>query len=179
MTPLFVATERFDASDGARWENYIQWAGIPGLIEVVSLDSMLCPTILPELSDEDWNHNVQANFQLNYFYDLVHVIRRSAGVSRRNILGIYRNPGRHLTSPPAAGSFQFMGYDLVEDATQISALTNCGGFPQTFSNTELNAYGLITDFSRASEIRKRLPEHNPGDHHARCELYAIWRLVEA
>jgi len=72
-----------------------------------------------------------------------------------------------------------MGYDLVEDATQISALTNCGGFPQTFSNTELNAYGLITDFSRASEIRKRLPEHNPGDHHARCELYAIWRLVEA
>jgi len=179
VIPLFVATEPFDASDGERWESYTQWAKIPGLIEVVSLDTLLCPTVLSELSDEDWNHNVHADYRLNYFYNLDYLIRRSAGVSRRNILGLYRNPDVHISSPPAAANSQFMGYDLIEEATHISALTNCGGFPETFSNSELNEYGLITDFSRASEIRRLLPEHNPDEHHANCELYAIWRLAEA
>jgi hypothetical protein len=178
VIPLFVARERFDASDGDRWEGCARWAKIPNLIEVVSLDTMLCPTILPDLSDEDWQHNVQEDFRLNYFYDLDYLIRRTAGILRRNILGLYRNPESHISSPPGSGTFGFLGYDLVEDATNISALTKCGGFPETFSNDELNEYGLITDFSRASEVRRLLPERNPAEPHAKCELYAIWRLVE-
>jgi hypothetical protein len=178
MIPLFVATERFDATDGDRWNSYVQWAKIPNLTEIVSLDTILCPTVLPDLSDEDWQHNVQADFRLNYFYHLDYLICRSAGVPRRNILGLYRNPDGHISSPPGSGAFRFIGYDLVEDATQISALTNCGEFPETFSNNELNQCGLIDDFSRALEIRRLLPEHNPAEHHAKCEMYAIWRLAE-
>jgi hypothetical protein len=70
----------------------------------------------------------------------------------------------------------FVGYDLIEEQTQISALTNCGGFPETFCNDELNQYGLVTSFTRALEIQRLLPECNPEEHHARCEMYAIWRL---
>ena len=176
--PLFVVCERFDASDGDRWKSYIDWAKIPKLTEVVSLDAVLCPTVLPELSAEDWEHNVQENFRLNYFYDLDHVIRRSAAIPRKNILGLYRNPGSPIGSPPGSGTFGFTGYDLIEEATHISALTNCGGFPKTFLNGELNEYGLISDFFRASEIRKLLPLNDPAEPHAKCELYAIWRLME-
>src|SRR6266404_4093762 len=43
--PLFIATERFDPSDGEKWQSFCQWAEIPGLVEVVSLDSLLCPHV--------------------------------------------------------------------------------------------------------------------------------------
>ena len=148
------------------------------LIELVSLDDILCSPIVTEFVDEDWEHNVQENYRLSYFYDLEYLIRRVAGVSRRNILGLYRNPDAPIEAAPAGRDFVFMGYDLIEEMTQISALTNCGGFPETFSNDELNKYGLIFEFARAREVRELLPVHNPDECHANCEMYAIWRLNE-
>jgi hypothetical protein len=58
MTPLFIATERFDPSNGQKWLGYVEWAKIPKLTEVVSLDSMLCSHLVTDFSDEDWKHNV-------------------------------------------------------------------------------------------------------------------------
>jgi hypothetical protein len=175
MTPLFIATERFDQSDESRWRSYVDWAKIPQLVEVVSLDGVLCPRIVKRLEDEDWNHIVCEDFRLDYFYHLNYLIRRIAGAPHTNILGLYRNPDAHIDIPPAEGGFVFMGYDLIEEATQISALTNCGGFSETFSNEELNQYGLIPAFTRAREVRKLLAERNADDPHAQCEMYAIWR----
>jgi hypothetical protein len=179
MEPLFIATERFDPSDGEGWTNYVKWARIPNLVEVVSLDGMLCPHLPRELEDEDWNHIVNADFRSNYFYHLDYLMQRIVGETRRNILGLYRNPDRHFDAAPAAGAFDFIGYDLIEEMTQVSALTNCGGFPETFVNGELNKYGLLPTFDRAREVRKLLPERNPQDDHANCEMYAVWRSVEA
>ncbi|MDB5173788.1 MAG: hypothetical protein JWN51_2561 [Phycisphaerales bacterium] len=178
MTPLFIATEKFDSSDGQKWGNYVEWARIPDLVELFSLDRMLCPPILRNLEDEDWKHNVHEDYRLSYFYHLDDLIERVAGVTRRNILGLYRNPNSHIDAAPAPGAFAFIGYDLIEEQTQVSALTNCGGFPETFSTDELNQYGLIAEFARACEIRRLLPERNPAEPHARCEMYAIWRLAE-
>jgi hypothetical protein len=178
VKPIFIATERFDPSDRLKWAKYVEWAKIPGLIEVVSLDCGLCPNLVDELMDADWKHNVQVHYRLGYFYDLDYLIERVAGVGRRNVLGLYRNPDRHIDTAPATGNFVFMGYDLIEEMTQISAVTNCGGFPETFSNDELNEFGLIRAFDRAHEIRRLLVEHNPEEPHARCEMYAIWRLAE-
>jgi hypothetical protein len=178
MTPLFIATRRFDPSDGQKWNSYVEWAKIPSLVEVVSLDNVLCPKILHELEEEDWKYNVHEDYRLNYFYHLDYLMGRVAGVTRRNILGLYRNPDSHIDAAPATGAFAFMGYDLIEESTQISALTDCGGFPETFSNDELNMYGLIPAFARACEVRRLLPEHHPEEHHAKCEMYAIWRLAE-
>ena len=178
MTPLFLVTERFDLSAGERWDDYIRWARIPNLLEVVSLDSTLCPRIVTEFIDEDWAHIVNADYRLNYFCDLNYLMRRAGDGPRRNVLGLYRNPESHIEAPPAAGNFAFVGYDLIEEMTQISALTNCGGFPETFSNEELNERGLISSFARAKEIQRLLPANNPQEPHAECELYAVWRLGE-
>lgn len=175
---LFIATERFDPSDGAKWEGYCQWAKIPGLLEVVSLDTMLCPHLITKFLDEDWNHMVLEDFRLDYFYDLDYLTRRVRDLPKRNILGLYRNPEAHIVNAPAPGAFDFIGYDLIEEQTQISALTNCGGFPDVFHNDELNRFGLIGGFDRTSEVRHRLAERHPKESHAQCEMYAIWRLNE-
>jgi len=79
--PLFIATERFDPSDGEKWQKYCDWAKIPGLAEVVSLDGMLCKHLIEEIQDEDWHHNVKEDFRLGYFYDLDYLMRRTHTIS--------------------------------------------------------------------------------------------------
>jgi hypothetical protein len=176
-SPIFLATQRFDRSDAARWIDYIEWAKIPGLTEVVSVDTLLCPHLIREFMDEDWNHIVNEHYRLDYFEDLSYLLKRVANMPRRNILGLYRNTEKAIIKPPAK-NFTFIGHDLIEEATQISALTNCGGFPEVFSNEELNQYGLLTRFDRAYEVRKMLATKHPQEPHAQCEMYAVWRLIE-
>jgi hypothetical protein len=178
IEPLFIATERFDPSDEEKWQKYFDWAKIPALKEVVGLDGSLCKPVTEELLDEDWNHIVNADFQLRYFYHLDYLLNRVQAVKRRNILGLYQNPETHIIKAPATEDFRFMGYDLIEEQTHISALTNCGGFPDAFSNEELNSYGLISKFERASEVKRLLLEKHTEEPHADCEMYAIWRLNE-
>ncbi len=177
-TPLFIATERFDPSDGEKWEKYIAWAKIPALVEIVSLDSLLCPRLIDGPEAEDWQHIVCEDFRLDYFYHLDYLKQRIQDIHRRNLLGLYRNPEAHIVAAPGPGDFDFIGYDLIEEQTQISALTNCGGFPDVFRNDELNRFGVIASFARACEVRRLLAEHHPQEAHAQCEMYAIWRLNE-
>lgn len=174
--PLFIATTPFNASC-ARWENYREWIKIPALTEIVGLDTILCPRLIKTLEEEDWNHNVHADFRLNYFYSLDYLKGRVRDISPRTILGLYRNPDFHIETPPAA-QFVFLGYDLIEEMTQISALTNCGGFPDAFKNEELNSFGLIGRFERAHEVRRLLSKLHPEEPHAQCEMYAVWKLPE-
>jgi len=176
--PLFIATERFDPSDGEKWQKYIAWAKIPSLSEVVSLDMMLCRHLANEFLDEDWNHIEIADAGTPRFCHLEYLLNRVRDTQRRNILGLYRNSEIHINNAPARGDFRFMGYDLIEEQTQISALTNCGGFPDVYSNDELNCFGLIGKFERASEVKRLLAEKHPEEPHAQCEMYAIWRLNE-
>ncbi len=179
VTSLFIATECFDPIDGKKWDDYCQWAKIPQLTEVVGLDSMLCQHIVRDFNDEDWNHIVCEDFRLDYFYHLEYLQQRVREVCRKNILGLYRNPGAHISVPPAPGGFSFVGYDLIEEHTQISALNNCGGFPDVFRNDELNRFGLLEAFGRAAEVRCHLRERHPEEPHAKCELYALWRLDDS
>jgi hypothetical protein len=176
--PLFIATERFDPTNGDAWWKYFEWAKIPALKEVVSLDDCLCTHMIHEFTDEDWGHIVCEDFRLDYFKDLDYLLERVKNKKRRNLLGLYRNPSGHIRTAPANRDFTFVGYDLIEEATQISALTNCGGFPNAFQNSELNSCGLISDFKRAKEVKKLLIEKNPGESHADCEMYAVWRMNE-
>ena len=176
--PLFIATERFDPTDGEKWKKYFEWAKIPSLTEIVGLDSMLCPRLPQEMSDEDWSHVVNDDFRTDYFLHLDYLVKRIQPHRWRNILGLYRNPIVHISDSPAEGYFTFMGYDLIEEQTQISALTNCGGFPDVFSNSELNSCGLILDFNRAVEVKQLLAEKHTEEPHAQCEMYSIWLLNE-
>jgi hypothetical protein len=178
VQPLFIATERFDPSDGEVWRKYFEWAKIPALAEVAGLDGSLCHPVIGELLDEDWKHIADVKTGRIYFCHLDYLLNRVSDKPRRNILGVYHNPEFHILEAPNGRDFKFIGYDLIDDETQISALTNCGGFPDVFGKDELNSCGLLSRFEGANEVKKLLAEKYPEEPHAQCDMYAIWRLNE-
>jgi len=153
MTPWF-ATERFDQSH-AGWGEYIAWSGLEQLDEVVSLDSSLCPTVLPNIKPEYWNHIVNEDFMLHFFVDLDYLRQETADIQRKNLLCVFRNPPGHASVAVPEG-FEFIGYDLVDKDSSTSALTNCGGFPEVFSNFELSEKGLFRTHERSREVQDAL-----------------------
>ena len=175
MGPLYIATETFDPSWGTRWSNYIIWSGLTHLTEVVSLDSMLCPPILKEIEDDYWPHIVNEDSMVNYFIDFGFLRERVVHVQQKNVLCVFRNPESAPSLPPGHEAFTFLGYDLVDVEGSASALTNCGGFPDVFSNNELSNVGLLTSLSRAKEVQGLLCSRYPEEHHADCHLWAVFR----
>jgi hypothetical protein len=175
MTPWFIATEKFDESD-ATWTGYIEWSGLKQVEEIVSLDSSLCPTVLPDLKTEYWSRIVNEDFMLRYFTDLDYLRGETVTIVRKNLLCIFRNPPNHPALEVPNG-FDFLGYDLLDKDCQTSALTNCGGFPEAFSNEELSDKGLLRTHERARIVQGALLQLYPNERHADCHLWAIFRFT--
>lgn len=176
MPVVYSAVRRFDPGCGEAWPKFVAWSGLTQLQEVVSLDLILCPTVFGELTAEDWRHNVQEDFKITLFHDLDHVLRRVAGDDRVNVLALMQNPTDDEIRSFSDPRFVFRGFDLVELQTGISALVNCGGFDKAFVPTELSACGLLADHARASSVQVRLRAEYPDEHHADCDLWAVWQM---
>jgi hypothetical protein len=113
---------------------------------------------------------------LNYFTDLDYLVQRVGHLHGRNLLAVYCNPEDH-PPPPETNKYQFAfeGYDLLEVNSGPSALTNCGGFPAAFANSELSSHGLLSSLQRANEVRQALRSRYPSEPHAQCDVWAIYR----
>src|SRR5919106_1510539 len=92
MQTLFVAKRPFDPSAGDNWDRYVAWSGLSQLREVVSLDTMLCPTVPEELTAADWEYNVHADYQVFFFRSLQYLRERVMKEGRLNILAVLQNP---------------------------------------------------------------------------------------
>lgn len=76
------------------------------------------------------------------------------------------------------GIFVFCGYDLVEEMSCISAVTNCGArFSQAIAYEHLNEVGLFPSYKEAVLSQIALRERYPRESHACCEVVEIWRLI--
>lgn len=73
--------------------------------------------------------------------------------------------------------FEFCGYDLVETATAISAITNCGAMFNSVRYTDLTNFGLIPTYKDAVCTQLALVEEDPDEPHAYCDIYEIWRKL--
>lgn len=177
MTPWFIATEKFGPEDKVKWDKYIAWSKLSQLNELVSLDSMLCPSVLASstVPDDYWAHIVNEDFMLNYFVDLGFLESQITNRKNFNLLCVVINPNTTTSRDSAPNGFIFLGYDLVEGQTGVSALTNCGGFPEVFNNDELSEKGLLAEFSRALEVKTELAKRFPEEPHANCNVWAIFR----
>jgi hypothetical protein len=176
MRPWFIATETFTPRH-AGWTKYIGWSGLTQLDEVVSLDPILCPSLLPDIKTEYWPHIVNEDFMLQFFLDLEFLLAQLDDVAERNVLCVFRNPPAPPALPESSLNFEILGYDLVDVQASASALTNCGGFPDVFGNSELSSKGLLTSWSRALEVQSDLRRKYPGEAHANCHVWAILRAV--
>lgn len=177
MEPWFIATQKFSPADEENWTEFIEWSRLTQLDEVVSLDPILCPPLLPNMKEEYWPYIVDEAFLLPFFTDLPFLLHEVSTIPDKNVLCVYRNPT--VLPLPGGGllAFEFLGYDLVDVEGGASALTNCGGFPEVFSNDEISPKGLLTKHTRAVEVQKELRRRYPGQLHTDCHLWAIFRAV--
>ena len=170
----YIGLERFGPSDGENWSNYIKWSKLRQLRELVSLDGILCPPVVTQLIEEDWNYNVHADYLCNFFIDLEYLLRRVAPYKNVQILAVSKGPIEMRSEIDR--EFNFCGYDLIEKGGSTSALCNCGGFPESFSDSELSEQGLILTLARAKEVQRDLVRNNPEESHADCDIWEIWRM---
>jgi len=176
IEPWYIAVEPFSPDWGDGWTKYVEWSSLTQLKEVIGLDISLCPCVIKNLEDEDWKHNVQEDYVIDFFRDLEYLKTRVAGIEPCSILASARNPQTECRDAFFDPHFQFKGYDLVGmEEGGMSALTNCGGFPLAFQNDELSNVGLVSDLPRALEIQTSLLKHYPEEHHAHCDVWALWR----
>jgi len=143
------------------------------LDELISLDSILCPSVFKKVEDHFWPHIAKEAFYSDYFTDLEVLRSQLVEKSGYRILRVVRNPAETQTLSPVLSGFELVGFDLVEAGSGVSALNNCGGWPE-LNNAELNKFGLVDDFERALNLQEILLLKHPEEHHADCDVWAIW-----
>lgn len=175
----YIAVQQFGPSSGKKWDEYLEWSKLSQLNELISLDIMLCPPIIERLSDEDWQHNVHADYLIDFFTDLEYLLERLASHIGHNVLAVIREPTPEQIQTSTDERFSFQGFDLIEQpGCGISAIVNCGGFNQSFKPTDVSAIGLFDNYEFARTVQQRLQEHYPNEIHAYCCLWAIWKMRE-
>jgi hypothetical protein len=175
----YRAVERFSPDSNPSWDRYIEWCGLSHLNEVVGLDCSLCPSVLPDLANDDWKHLIYGE-EIGDCLDDYHYLHRriAAGFDRRRhqVLAVAREVSEaDIERVCLPSGFRFKGFDLVGEGFSISALTNCGGFDQAFHNSELSCEGLVLTAERAHEIKRALATQYPEEPHALCVVWAVWR----
>lgn len=165
---------RFGPWDGEAWKNYVEWSGLGQLVEVL-FDGILCPTMVDVDCDEDWNHNINDDFICHYYWDLPYLRTKIPAGSDFNLLAVTRNAPNDPKEWQSPDGFLYVGSDLIDEHTGISAITNCGGFDDVFPRAEVSPLGLIENWSRAVELQAKLAAAHPEEPHAQCDVWTIWR----
>jgi hypothetical protein len=180
MTFLYTSRGTYDKNyEGTdmSWEKYKEWSRLSHLTELVSLDGMLNEILVePDYNNaDDWKYiHTDGQWQTNFFTSLNYVLEKTRQKNHFNLLTVVINPEQDCRNVNVDG-FDFIGYDLLDQDYGISALSNCGGFDETFLPKELNHLGLIDDYNKAFDIQKRLLINNPEEHHADTNVIAVWR----
>jgi hypothetical protein len=178
MTPYYMATTKFDPTSQG-WDAYANWRKLPQLVEVVTIEDHYMP-LRNQMTAEDWASVAPASevgqpLCFTNLDRLQQAIARMSPTVPLNLLCVFREPTQSPIAPRS--SFTFLGYDLIDDKRSVSAVTNCGDqFSAVINNAEINAHGLIKTFERAKEIQRELRRVYPGDPHANCSLWAIFRV---
>ncbi len=160
----------------ADWDEYVAWANLPQLREVLSLDGMLCPDVIGDLETQDWDYNVHEDYHIFFFRDFEYLrarVQHLAGA--KNFFAVCLNPETDARALFDDARFEFAGYDLMDEWAGNSALTNCGGFPNAFANEELSELGLLQEYARACVAREQLLVQYPDEPHADCDVWALWK----
>ncbi|WP_034058536.1 hypothetical protein [Lacinutrix jangbogonensis] len=174
----YTALKTYDSDNknGFSWEEYKKFSEINHLKELVSLDGILNGlAFIPDLdASEEWKYMVTENGMVMFFFNnLEYVLSKVNHLEFFNLLAVIKEPTKEKAD--LSTTYDFIGYDLIGIGGDVSALTNCGGFDETFLPNDLNAYGLISEYDKAKKILKELPINNPEEQHADCNLYEVWR----
>ena len=157
-----------------RWNGYRSFSGFDDIAELVTLDSMMCPDVVTELRDEDWQHNVHEDFRTELFRDAGYLLQRqSLDPSLHQLIAACECPDGSEAIPDG---FTFCGYDIMDSYFGNSTLTNCGPIPEAFTPRDVNRYGLVERLHAALTIRDTMRRLQPDDPHlGGCD---VWLLAQ-
>ena len=163
--PLFYIAERFFPDN-----NFEDFSKIFGKSEIVTYDTTLCGV--------NSTHGLYGVSQYaGEVDDWKELLNIHIGENEQ-IIAYYKNPTESYEHHILDNCFEFCGYDLSEELTMISAITNCGTmFGKAIPYGKLNAFGLIGEYNEAFLVRKLLTELYPDESHAGCEIYELWRRL--
>jgi hypothetical protein len=168
---LFKVISQFSKDDNNSWENYIEFSHLDQITDYCSLDSLLNYSVFTPESKEDWENCVNENSKLDMITNIDYARKIAANHPGSKVLGIVINPGNTGMDFPE----RLLGFDILDGDFSNSLLTNCGGFPEVFSNEAINRYGLIGSMDQAYKIRDQLRIRFHGDGHAQnCEVIAVY-----
>ena len=173
---LYTLRQRFTSSPQEAWDSYRSFSGFAHIEELITLDFLMCPNLVTELIDEDWDHNVNEDFRITLFRDPGYLRRRMPfDPDRHQILALKEHPAESEVLPEGA---MWCGFDLLDSYCNISTLTNCGPAPEVFQPSEVNRWGLIDDWQRAYRIRDDMRRMSPEDAHFRqCDVWLVARVA--
>lgn len=179
MNILYSARAKYNRhfdEDGSSWNKYIVWSRLTQLTELVSLDQSLNEVVIAsDWNDEEtYKYAVLSGVHHTGFFTLSDYVLKHTTTTSFNLIAGVINPEQDCKTLDLEG-FDFIGYELIDQYYDTSALTNCGGFDETFLPGELNNFGLIDDFEKAIDIQKRLIENNPDEDHADTNIIGVWR----
>ena len=115
--------------------------------------------------------------QKGFYNSIEYVLNKISLNNKFNLLTIEIEPDEERSNY-IINDYEFIGYDLLDQDYSISALTNCGGFDESFLPKDLNNKGLIDNLDKAKDIQRKLLENNPEEHHADTNIIAVWRNIK-
>jgi hypothetical protein len=177
ITILHTARAKFDKSNADAWITYINWARLSQLTELVSVDQGLNEVLVEgdRNSEDFWNHTVlNGCYETGFFTSVDFVLNNMQPNDTFNLLAVSINPNVNCELIEIQ-DYDFLGYDLLDQYCDTSALTNCGGFDEVFLPSDLNHFGLIDKYEKAIDINKGLLKNYPDEEHADTNIIAIWR----
>ena len=95
----------------------------------------------------------------------------------QQIIAVILRPNLEPTEYMETRGFAFCGYDLVEEETLTSAITNCGGGFDSIPYEKLTEYGLLPTYKDAVLAQLALVEEAPDEPHAYCIICEVWRKL--
>ena len=95
----------------------------------------------------------------------------------KQIIAVIVRPGIEPATGLLRSGFTFCGYDLVEDFSTISAITDCGGGFSCIPYENLTEFGLLPTYKDAILTQLALVEEAPDECHAYCDVCEIWRKL--
>ena len=173
---LYAARNIYN-QENSGWESYIQWSKLSHLNEVAGLDYMLNEDLVEVNREkkEYWdNMYISEAYESGLYKTSEFVLANIKSIEKFNFLAVIIEPFQYCKEI-ALEDYDFLGYELLDLYFEISALTNCGGFDETFLPGYINSFGLIDDFDKAYDIANRLYENNPEEDHANTNVIALWR----
>lgn len=95
----------------------------------------------------------------------------------QQIIAVILRPNLEPVEYMEKRGFTFCGYDLVEEETLISAITDCGGGFDSIPYEKLTEYALLPTYKDAVLAQLALVEEEPDEPHAYCIICEVWRKL--